>query len=140
MRVRRAAASPPGTAPPRPPDGFSLANPQYRQYLLFTTTGIFLALDALILIRGVAALGEGPEAWNAFLDTFRSALGIVVGTMLILITLFFSMHWLRIGGRVPTVRIGALPAPSEPLSLVAHFGGFVLISALALLVLGGIVG
>jgi fumarate reductase subunit C len=138
MRSGPAAPPPSRTAPPRPPDGFPLADPRYRRYLLFTATGIFLALDALILIRGVEALGEGPAVWNAFLDTFRSTLGMVVSAMLVAITLFFSMRWLRVESGVPTVRIDFLPAPPTPLILVGHFGAFVVISALILLVLGGI--
>ncbi len=139
MRFGQTPAALTRTAPPRPPDGFPLAHPRYRQYVLFTATGIFLALDALILIRAVEALGEGPAAWNAFLGTFRSTLGIVVGAVLTVITLFFAMRWLRVGSRVPTVRIAFLPAPPEPLVLLAHFGGFAVVTALALLVLGGVI-
>lgn len=139
MSVAQAPASPTRTSPARAPDGFPFSQSRYRWYMLFGATGVVLALDALILLRAVHVLARGPAAWDGFVASFASPLGMIVAVGLIVGTLFFSFRWLRVGVKVPTVRIGGLPAPPEPLVLIAHFAGLVVFTALALLLLGGII-
>jgi fumarate reductase subunit C len=107
--------------------------------MLFAGTGLVLAVDALLLLEAVGALAGGPEAWAALLESSRSATGLGAGLFLLLGTLFFSVRWLRVGVKVPTVRIGVIPEPPAPLVYFAHFGALALCTALVLLVLGGVI-
>ncbi len=131
--------APTRTAPARPPDGFFLEHPRYRLYMLFTATGLVVALDALILLRAAKSLGEGPEAWASFQQVFQSGIGISYAFILFMATLFFAIRFLFLGVPVFTVRIGALPAPPARLVLVGQFAGFIGGSALVLLILSGVI-
>ena len=126
-------------APARPPDGFFLEHPRYRLYVLFSATGLVVALDALILLRAANALGEGPEAWASFQQVFQSGIGIAYAFILFTATLFFAIRFLLLGVSVFTVRIGALPAPPAALVLVGQFAGLIAGSALVLLILSGVI-
>ena len=131
--------APTRTAPARPPDGFFLEHPGYRLYMLFSATGLIVALDALILLHATSSLGEGPEAWASFQQVFQSAIGITYAFILFTATLFFAVRFLWVGVRVFTVRIGALPAPPAALVLVGQFAGLIGGSALVLLILAGVI-
>jgi fumarate reductase subunit C len=139
MSVAQAPGSPTRTSPARAPDGFPFSHTRYRWYILFGATGLVLAVDALVLLRAVQVLGQGPAAWDGFVASFASPLGMILGAVLVVGTLFFAFRWLRVGVKVPTVRIGSLPAAPAPVVLVAHFVGLVVFTALALLLLGGII-
>jgi fumarate reductase subunit C len=127
------------TSPARPPDGLWLHHAGYRSYILFSATGVILALDALIFLRVADVLGQGPEAWASFLAAFRQPLSLVYSFLLLFGTLFFAIRFLRVGVKVFTVRIGTLPAPPGPVVLVGQFAGFVVLTALTLLLLGGVI-
>jgi fumarate reductase subunit C len=134
-----ATSSPTRVAPPRPPDGFGFGHPRYRGYLLFGATGLFLVIDALIVLRAAQALGEGPVAWASFLAAFATPVGLVASVVLVGITLYFSIRWLRVGVKVATVRIGFMPAAPTPAVLVGHYVALVALTGLVLLLLGGII-
>ncbi len=82
------AGSPTRTAPAQPPEGFWRDHPPYRNYVLFAASGALLWLGALVLLRGVLALGEGVAAWQAYLERLGSVLAsaamlvVLVGTLL----------------------------------------------------------
>ncbi len=132
-------SAPTRTAPARPPDGFWLNHPRYRSYVLFAATGLVLTIDALIVLRAARALGDGPDAWARYLAAFATPMGIVVSVVLLFVTLFFSIRWLRVGVKVATVRIGPVPAPPAPVILVLHYAGLGALTGLVLLVLGGVI-
>jgi fumarate reductase subunit C len=107
--------------------------------VLYAATALIVALDALIVLRAARVLLTGdPELWDLFLNTFRSSLGIVISTVVLFCTLFFSVRWLRNDPKVPTLRHAVSPASPSALALATQFGALVLVSALVLLVLGGI--
>ena len=139
MSAPQGSVSPTRTAPARPPDGFWTAHPRYRNYVLFSGTSIVLVLDALIFLRAVQALGEGPAAWASFQATMGSLPAVVLSGLLLIGTVFFSIRFLRVGVNVFTVRIGVLPAPPAPVVFVGQFAGLVGLTALLLLLLGGVI-
>ena len=54
-----------------------LTHSRYKSYILHEVTCIFIAIYAVILIVGLFRLGQGPEAWQGWLDGLRSPLGII---------------------------------------------------------------
>ncbi len=132
-------SAPTRTAPARPPDGFWMNHPRYRSYVLFAATGLVLTIDALIVLRAARALGDGPDAWARYLGAFATPIGIVASVVLLFVTLFFSIRWLRVGVKVATVRIGPIPAPPAAVVLVLHYVGLGALTGLVLLVLGGVI-
>ena len=130
-------ASPTRVAPARAPDGWWMGHPRYRSYVLFAGTGLVLWIVALVLLGGVSALGQGAEAWESYQGLLGSIPGLLLCVLLLLGTLFFSLRWLRVGVKIPQVRLGPLPAPPEPVLWVAHFAGLAAITALVVLLLSG---
>lgn len=127
------------TAPAQPPAGFWIGHPRYRSYVLFAATGVMLWVGGLIVLGGVAALGTGAAAWDDYLANLGSALGVVMMTLILIPTLFFALRWLRVGVKVQTVEIGPLPRLPAPVWLVLYYAAFGALTALLLLLLGGVI-
>ena len=133
------AASPTRTLPARVPDGWWREHPRYRRYVLFAATGFVLIGVNLLLLAGVAALSTSVAAWQGYLEVLASLPGLVVVAALLVGTWFFALRWLRVGAKIPAVRLGPLPAPSMGLILIGHYAGFVSLTLLILLLLSGVV-
>ena len=134
-----AAAGKTRTAPARIPDGWWRSHPRYRTYVLFAGTGIPLSLAAIIFLRGISALASGHEAWVAYQATLASWVGLPVSVLLFIGVLFFSIRFLRVGVKIPGVRLGPMPAMGEPVIFVLHFAGLVTLSLIILVVLSGVI-
>ena len=127
------------TLPARIPDGWWREHPRYRTYVLFAGTGMVLVLVNVLLLAGIAALTSGVAAWQTYLAVLGSIPGLLGVVLLLVGTLFFALRWLRVGAKIPSVRLGPLPAPGMPLLLVLHFAGFITVSLLLLVILSGVV-
>jgi fumarate reductase subunit C len=134
-----ARSEPTRSAPARPPEGFWLSHARYRAYVLFAGTGLLLWLGALILLRGLWALGQGVAAWNAYVAALASPGGVAAMLVILAATVFFALRWLWIGVKVATVDLGPIPAPPAPLVFVAHYAGLAALTALVLLVAAGVI-
>lgn len=132
------STSPTRTLAARPPDGFPMSQPRYRSYVLFGATGFVLAIVNLVLLCGLRALASGIPAWQNYLASLGSGVGLVLTAFLLLGTCFFAIRWLRVGAKIPAVRIGSLPAPSVPLVMVGHFAGFVAVTLGLVIALSGL--
>lgn len=134
-----ASAAPTKTLPARTPDGWWREHPRYRAYVLFAGTGFVLALVNVVLLAGVAALSAGAAAWQSYLSALGSLPGLAGIAVLLVGTLFFALRWLRVGAKIPAVRLGPLPAPSMGLILVLHYAGFLTLTLVIVVLLSGVV-
>jgi fumarate reductase subunit C len=132
-------SSPTRTAAARVPDGWWTGHAGYRNYVLFAASGAVLAVVCVVLLYGIRAIGQGSAAWEAYLGALASVPGASVSAFLLLGTVLFAVRWLRIGAKIPVVRLGPLPAPPMPVIVLAHFGGLVTLSAIILVLLSGMV-
>ncbi|MCP4007133.1 MAG: hypothetical protein GY725_23370 [bacterium] len=130
------------TAPANPPDGFPLGFPRYRNYTVFAFTSLALALAALILLFGVAALGRGEDAWQGYLAILSSAPMLLLSAILLGFSLYFALRFGWVGRKIAAGRIGPIPAPPVPLLFLgaAPIAGFVVLWLLILALLGGALG
>jgi fumarate reductase subunit C len=127
------------TAPPQLPDGWWMGHARYRRYVLFAATGGVLWMAALIVLGGINALARGAAAWETYLASLRSPIGVVVMGLIVVSILFFAFRWLRVGVKIALVDIGPIPGPPEPVIWVAHFAGLAALTGLLLLILGGVI-
>ncbi len=139
MKAAAARVEPTRTAPPPKPEGFWLTHARYRSYVLFAGTGALLWLGALILARGLFALGEGVAAWNAYLAALGSPAGVVLMLVIFAATVFFALRFLWIGIKVATVDLGPIPAPPAPAIFVLHYADLATLTAVLLLVASGVI-
>ena len=127
------------TSPARVPDGWWTGHPRYRNYVLFAATGFVLSAGCVVLLLAIRALGRGHAAWQAYLAHVGSLPGQLGCWLLLFGTLFFSLRWLRVGVKIPLVRLGIVPAPPEAVIWVAHFAGLFALTTLVLLLLAGVI-
>jgi len=126
------------TAPPRLPDHFPTRG-NYLSYVLFGACGFFLMVQGLLVLRAVRVLGSGdPAAWTSMLESFTHPAYLVYHVLA-----FFFMTWfiLRLFSVFPATqprRFGPLKRPPDALIVAGLMGAFVAVSAVAILILWGI--
>jgi hypothetical protein len=127
------------TAPARRPSGFPLGWYRYRNYTLFAATCIPMAIAAVELLLGVAALGKGEEAWKAWLATLSAPPLRALNLICLLFAIYFAFRFGWVGRKIAAGRIGPVPKPPLPLPIlgVAPLGGFVTLWLVLLVILGG---
>ncbi len=91
------------------------------------------------LVVGLSALGSGFAGWESYQGFLGSPPGLLLVVLLLAGTVFFSLRWLRVGAKIPSVRLGVIPAPSTGMVLIAHYAGLVTITLVVLAVLSGVV-
>jgi fumarate reductase subunit C len=126
------------TAKPRPPGGWPLAHARYRNYLLFALTSAFMAIAAVLLLAGVRALGQGREAWQAYLAWLGTPGIRALSWVCLLFTLYFTTRWAWLTRKIAAGRVGPIPRPRLP--LFALFLGTLSVFAVAFLVTLVIIG
>ncbi len=139
MSAHAARAPKTPTAPARAPSGFPFAFYRYRNYTIFAFTAIPMAVSLAFLVRGVAALGAGEDAWQAWLAA-QSASGLTwLHLVCLLFTLYFAIRFGWVGRKIGAGRIGPVPSPPLPMPLlgVAPIGGFFTLWLVLLIILGG---
>ena len=126
-------------APPLPPQGFPLGYARYRNYVLFACTSIFMFIGAAVLLLGVRALANGPEAWARYLDGLGQPVALVLSAVVLAFSLYFVIRWSWIGRKIGVGRVG--PVPRNPLPMpvigIAPIVLFALVWVVVLMVLGG---
>ena len=129
------------TAPARKPSGFPLGWYRYRNYTLFAATCIPMAIAALELLLGVAALGKSEEAWNAWLASLANGPTRALNFVCLIFAIYFAFRFGWVGRKIAAGRIGPIPKPPAPMFIVgvAPLGGFVTLWLVLLVILGGFV-
>ena len=123
----------------RVPDGWWMSHKRYRYYMFFAMASGVLSLASIVLLLAVRALAQGSQAWTGFQAMLGSPAGLLLSAGILVPTCFFSLRWLRLGVKIPQVKLGPMPALGPGLLYVVHFGGLVALSLLVLLLLSGVV-
>ena len=141
MSAPAAAGERTRTARARGPNGFPFGFYRYRNYVLFAATSVFMALGCVGLLEGLHALGQGPEAWRAWLSEMNSGPELALSTLVLGMTLYFAFRFGWVGRKIGAGRIGPVPPPRLPLPILglAPLGGFVTLWLILLAILGGLV-
>ena len=126
-------------APARPPAGFPLGFYRYRNYIVFAATSVFMMLGCAMLLDAIHALGQGEEAWLAFLARMARPYYLTTSTVVLLFTLYFVFRFAWVGRKIAAGRIGPIPRPPVPMFVtgILPIGGFLTLWLILLLILGG---
>ena len=95
------AAAPTPTLPARAPDGYRFRFSNYRNYVLFAATSLFMAVACIILLVGVNALANGEEAWNAYRAGLGSPVMLLLSSVVLIFTLYFALRFGWVGRKIP---------------------------------------
>lgn len=130
------AAPPTRAADPRPPDNFP-SRGHYPGYVGFGACGALIMLVAFGILGLLRALSQGEAAWNAALASYGHPAYLVFHFLALFALTWFAMRFFRVFPKTQPPRIGPFPRPPDLFFKVALHGGFVVVSLLAIAVLGG---
>ncbi len=98
------------TAPPQMPASW-WGSKGIRTYLLFDATGIIYFLVAFLAIRFVKALGAGPEAWNAAMESLENPIYIAFHILALVSVIFVAVRFFRLFPKAQPPTMGPLKPP-----------------------------
>lgn len=125
------------TAPPTIPDTF-WSHPRMRTYLLFDATGFVYLLVGFVVLRVAWALGRGEAAWGALLEEFAHPLYLAFHALTLLSVVFVGVRFFRLFPKAQPPRIGFTKPPPRAVLQAMLYGAWLGLTALGLVVLGGV--
>jgi len=121
------------TAPPQQPSTWWTA-PRIRNYLLFDATGVVYLLAGFVALRMFNALGRGPEAWNAAVESLSHPLYILFHLISLFSVVFVAVRFFGLFPKSQPRMIGSVKAPPAIVFLVGLYGAWIAVT----LILGAI--
>ncbi len=112
-----------------------LTHSRYKHYILHEVTCIFIAIYAVILIFGLFRLGQGPEAWQGWLDGLRSPLGVIFQILAFGFAMIHTWSWFKVVPQAMRIQRGESFVPGN-LIIGAHYGVLAIISLFVLILAG----
>ncbi len=80
----------------RPMDGWWKRDPFFVRYMAREATAVFVVVYAVILLVGIARLGQGEAAFEAWNASVRSAPALALHTLLLAAFLYHTFTWFQI--------------------------------------------
>jgi fumarate reductase subunit C len=127
------------TADPRPPDGFPTSG-RYLPYILFGTGGLFLMIEAILLLEVVWALGSGETATNGLMAMFASPLAIAFHVVAFGWLSWFTLRFFSLFPKTQPFRMGPFKRPPDALMVAGLSGLFVVATLAVVAILWGALG
>ena len=125
------------TAPPQMPTTWWSAK-RIRTYLLFDATGVIYFLMAFLAIRAIYALGAGPLAWNAVMDSFMNPLYIIFHLLCLVSVIFVGIRFFRLFPKAQPPKMGPLTPPPGPVIHAMLYAIWIGITAIMTAILAGV--
>lgn len=130
-------AEQPGLYYPKLPATWWLRRPAYVRFMLRELSSVFIAIFLVVFLIQIYRLGQGPEAYAAFLGTLRSPGWIAFHVVALAFALYHSITWFNLTAVVQVVRFGERQVPPR-LVAAANYVLWVVVSlAILLFVLRG---
>jgi fumarate reductase subunit C len=96
------------------------AKKPYRGYTIRELTGVGVALYALVLLGGVAALARGREAYESWLAFLASPCGLALHAFLLAVMLWHAVTWFQTLPKTqPKLFIGEKAVPQRTMTNAA---------------------
>ena len=108
-----------------------LRHPRYMRYMAREVTCIFIAVYTVILIVGIARLGQGPDAYEGFLQALRTPGSIAFHLVALAFSVYHSATWFNLAPKAMPVRVGESALPHGAVA-GAHYVGWVILTLLVL--------
>lgn len=133
------------TAPAMAPPGWWTSHPRYRAYVLFGLVSVVFLLVPLAVVCSVWQLGEGPRAWQSWMEGLRSPVSVLLHGIALPLTVWYGVRFFRLfpKSQPPRIELPFLPPalrkrPPLPAIAGAIYAGWAVVTVLLLVVLGGI--
>ena len=115
-------------------DGWWRRNPYFVRYMLREGTSVFLFIYALILLFGLAALGDGEDAWNGWLASLGNPVAVLFHLVALTAAIYHTITWFAVAPKaMPPVALGGKPVP-DALIVRGQYAATVVISLVILVI------
>lgn len=127
------------TAAPMMAGNWWTASPRYRAYVAYAFAGVLFWLQALILVRGLWALGTGEVAWNAYLEDLQNPIYVAFHVLSLAVLVWYGARtYFKLFVKTQPPKIGPLPRPPLGVFPPALAAAWIVVSLALIVVLGGI--
>lgn len=126
------------TAPPQMPSTWWSA-PRIRSYLLFDATGIVYLLAGFVALRLVWALGQGPEAYQAVLESYSHPLYIAFHALTLVSLVFVAVRFFRLFPKAQPRSMGPLKPPPGPVIQAGLYAAWIGVTLVLSAIIAGVI-
>ena len=109
-----------------------LRQPRYMRYMAREVTCIFILAYTLLLICALGSLANGPDAFQGFLDSLRSPLGVLFNLAVLVVTAYHSATWFNTTPQAMPIQRGEEFVPAS-IILGANYGAWAVVSLIILI-------
>ena len=109
-----------------------LRQPRYMRYMAREVTCIFIFAYTFLLICALGSLADGPEAFQGFLNSLRSPLGVLFNLAVLVVTVYHSATWFNVTPQAMPIQRGEEFVPGNVI-VGAHYGAWAVVSLIILI-------
>ncbi len=103
----------------------------YTSYMMREVSCVFIGAYSTILIWGLMRLGEGKEAWQAFVMAMSGQGAIVFHAIALFFAIWHTTSWFNVTPRAMRIQMGDSLMPG-PVIVGGHYAGWVVVSIIFL--------
>jgi fumarate reductase subunit C len=108
----------------------------YTRFILRELTSLFVAYAALLLLALTWSVGQGPQAYQDFVDTLARPGVLAFHGFVLLALLLHSVTWLGLAPSALVIRVGSRRVPDAVVAS-AHYAAWFVVSAVLIWILVG---
>lgn len=118
-----------------PKTSWYLRQGRYIRYMGREVTCIFIGIYTFVLIFGIKALSQGPDAYQAFLDGLQSPVSVVFHLLALAFAVYHATSWFNVTDQAMPVLMGDEFLPGG-IIVGAHYAGWAIVSLVVLFLAG----
>ena len=107
--------------------------------LVFDATGIIYLLVGFVAIRMIRALADGPDAWQAAMQSLENPMYIGFHVLSLISVIFVAVRFFRLFPKAQPPSIGPLKPPPGPVIHAALYVVWIGVTAVMSLALAGVI-
>ena len=104
-------------------------------HMMQELTSLFVGIYGIVLLWGVKALAEGPQAYGAFLEALTSPLSLAFHWVAFPVVTYHAISWFNVTHKAMPVQIGEEFLPGKYI-VGAHYAAWIGFSLIVLIVAG----
>lgn len=112
-----------------------LRQPRYLRYMAREISCVFVAAYALLLLVALKRLGDGREAFEAFLQWLGGPTSLLLHLLVLGFALYHSTSWFNVTPKAMPVQVGEAFLPGRWI-ILAHYAAWIAASLLVLMLAG----
>ena len=108
-----------------------LRQPRYMRYMAREVTCIFILAYTFLLICALGSLADGKDAFDAFVQSLGSPLGVLFNLAVLVVTVYHSLSWFVVTPQAMPIQRGEEFVPGN-IIVNAHYGAWAVVSLIIL--------